>query len=176
MQKAIFSLLILLTFNISLYAISAPKDIVGYWFVHKNNEHGHLPVVKIFEQNGKYYALGFAYKDLIGFDIKDKYNPDPKLQKRYLSTVMLIDAIKFKDGEWVDGGVYSPDNGNYYYIKGKISEDKNSITWRVSLDKRGFFGQSIVWNKANDTKQYEPYDPPMSKTLSFIPTEPYTEK
>ena len=63
MKKRILFILSLLIF--SMLSLSAQNvkanDVVGLWYAEKDSL-GRIPVVEIYEENGRYYGYSFAYK------------------------------------------------------------------------------------------------------------------
>ena len=75
----------------------------------------------------------------------DKNNPDESLRQVPLKGYRLLKDFVYKDGEWVDGTIYDPENGSTYSCVIKM-RDPNT------LDIRGYigiktFGRTDVWKR-----------------------------
>jgi uncharacterized protein (DUF2147 family) len=75
----------------------------------------------------------------------DKNNPDESLRQVPLKGYRLLKDFVYKDGEWVDGTIYDPENGSTYSCVIKM-QDPNT------LDIRGYigiktFGRTDVWKR-----------------------------
>lgn len=75
----------------------------------------------------------------------DKNNPDESLRQVPLKGYRLLKDFIYKDGEWVDGTIYDPENGSTYSCVIKM-RDPNT------LDIRGYigiktFGRTDVWKR-----------------------------
>lgn len=76
---------------------------------------------------------------------KDEFNKDPKLRDRPVIGIVLMWHLVYQDGEYVDGYVYSPEDGSTYRTKARL-------TSRDSLKVRGYlgislFGQTQTWTR-----------------------------
>jgi uncharacterized protein (DUF2147 family) len=76
---------------------------------------------------------------------KDTENDDPKLRARPIVGIILIWKLKYEDGEYVDGYVYNPEDGNTFRIEAK-SIDRNSVEIRGFMGI-SILGQSQVWTR-----------------------------
>jgi uncharacterized protein (DUF2147 family) len=115
-----------------------PADaIVGEWWTEKKD--GRVKFVK--------YADG-SYKGILSWGIhprKDDLNRDPKLRDRPVIGIVLMWHLVYRDGEYVDGYVYNPEDGGTYRMKAWL-------TSRDSLKVRGYvgislFGQTQIWTR-----------------------------
>ncbi|MGL5255238.1 MAG: DUF2147 domain-containing protein [Brevinema sp.] len=158
-------LLILLSTN--LYAVEA-SDILGFWFISRSPSE-RVGVAEIFEKDGRYYANAFAYRDKRKSEPRDVKNPNADLRHRLLSEVILIYNLKFDGETWADGRIYNPENGKSYYLKGTISDDKDSLIWRASIDRHGVFGRNIIWKKLPNPEEYKYLQLPKSTLEANIP-------
>jgi uncharacterized protein (DUF2147 family) len=78
---------------------------------------------------------------------RDVNNKDPALRKRPLLGIVLMWHLRPDDGEYVDGYVYNPRNGETYRMKAEV-------TGKTTLKIRGYLGisllgQSQTWTRAN---------------------------
>jgi uncharacterized protein (DUF2147 family) len=116
-----------------------PDAIVGEWWTEGNE--GRIRFVR--SPDGTYSGLLVGGKDP-GADVNNK---DPALRKRSLLGTVLIWHLRPDDGEYVDGYVYNPRNGETYRMKAEV-------TGRTTLEVRGYLGisllgQSQTWTRAN---------------------------
>jgi uncharacterized protein (DUF2147 family) len=77
----------------------------------------------------------------------DVNNKDPALRNRPLVGAVLLWHLVPEDGEYVDGYVYNPRNGETYRMKAEL-------TGKTTLKIRGYLGisllgQSQIWTRAN---------------------------
>ena|SRR6218665_1195133 len=68
---------------------------------------------------------------------KDFNNPDKNLRSRSRKNMMNITNLSYKDGEYVDGKLYNPDDGDTYSLKARLK----SIN---EMDFRGYVGISLL--------------------------------
>jgi uncharacterized protein (DUF2147 family) len=121
-------------------ATSPPPDaIVGEWWTEGNE--GRIRFVR--SPDGTYTGLLVGGRDP-GTDVNNK---DPALRKRPLLGIVLIWHLRPDDGEYVDGYVYNPRNGETYRMKAEL-------TGKTTLKVRGYLGisllgQSQIWTRAN---------------------------
>lgn len=154
MKKKFIFILSLLTFlALSLNAQNVKaNDVVGLWYAEKDSL-GRIPVVEIYEENGKYYGYSLAYKEPYnGPDSLDEKNPDPKLKKLSLKGLVYIMGLVFDKDEWNGGKIYNPYDGKTYNSKMSIDKDGNLVL-RGSLDKAGIFGKSMKWTRVPDSEK-----------------------
>lgn len=118
---------------------SPPDAIVGEWWTEGNE--GRIRFVR--SPDGTYSGI------LIGGNHPgtDVNNKDPALRKRPLLGTVLIWHLCPDDGEYVDGYVYNPRNGETYRMKAEM-------TGKTTLKVRGYLGisllgQSQTWTRAD---------------------------
>ena len=114
----------------------APDAIVGEWWTE--GKEGRIRFVR--SPDGTYTGI-IAGNDA-GTDVNNK---DPALRKRRLLGAVIIWHLRPDDGEYVDGYVYNPRNGETYRIKAEL-------TGKATLKIRGYlgislFGQSQTWTR-----------------------------
>ena len=74
---------------------------------------------------------------------KDVHNKDPKLRERPLVGTVLFWHLRYEDGEYVDGYVYNPEDGDTYRLKAEVlSPESLKIRGYVGIS---LLGQSVVW-------------------------------
>jgi uncharacterized protein (DUF2147 family) len=116
----------------------AADAILGEWWTE--GKEGRMKFVKT--KSGSYEALvtwGNKPK------MRDTKNPDPKLRDRLVLGSVLIWHLRYEDGEYVDGYVYNPRDGNTYRMKAKLTSPSR-------LTIRGYLavpllGQSQEWTR-----------------------------
>ncbi len=127
------------------------SDIAGIYAVQSDNGESY---VEVFQKNGKFYAVGFANKSgkSSGNDVK---NPDPKLRERKIGgSVFLWDLMHASANKYHNGRLYNFQNGVTYYVHAEQID--NTLQLRVSKDKKGMFGKTLIWRKMSD-KEIAPY-------------------
>ena len=105
-------LFILLLLPITSTAQSAQDKILGTWL--NEDKDGHI---KIYKKGNKYYGKITWLKnpnDDNGKPVTDKENPDKSLRNRSIVGLVILKDLMYKDGEWVDGTVYDPNDGKTY--------------------------------------------------------------
>jgi uncharacterized protein (DUF2147 family) len=115
-----------------------PDAILGEWWTESNE--GRIRFVR--SPDGTYSGLLVGGHDP-GADV---HNKDPALRKRPLLGSVLIWHLRADDGEYVDGYVYNPRNGETYRLKAEL-------TGKTTLQVRGYLGisllgQSQTWTRA----------------------------
>jgi uncharacterized protein (DUF2147 family) len=142
MKKIFFTTLILFIAQITLAQKISPDLIVGVW---KSEEYK----IEVFKSGKTYSAKLLWSKDMFEADgktsKKDDKNPDEKLRSRSRQGITHITGLKFEDGEFVDGKLYSANDGNTYSFKGKLKDINN-------LETRGYkgvpmFGKTVNWTR-----------------------------
>jgi len=166
LAKGLILLLAVCLFSTSLYAEEA-DDILGYWYIPEDSDN-QVAVAHIFENEDKYYAVGFALKDQRINDTKDVNNINPKLRDRLLIDVLIIKYLVFEEDKWINGEIYNPENGKTYHLLGSLSDDKKEIKLRASLDEFSILGTTLVWGKVDDPSKYKPLELPEHKLNSLV--------
>jgi uncharacterized protein (DUF2147 family) len=120
-------------------AAPPPDAIVGEWWTE--GKQGRIRFVR--SPDDTYSGILVGGTDP-GTDINNK---DPALRKRPLLGTVLIWHLRPDDGEYVDGYVYNPRNGETYRMKAEL-------TGKTTLKVRGYLGisllgQSQTWTRAN---------------------------
>lgn len=128
-------------------------NIAGYYLLPKN-ENGVESVVRVFEENNKYYAYGFASKSGIDLGLDTK-NPDEEKRKQKIrGSIFLWNLVKKSDTRYEDGKIYNYVNGKTYYMKAEVKDD--TLVVKASVDKKGLFGKTFVWKKLT-SQEVEPF-------------------
>ncbi|HEX3758958.1 MAG TPA: DUF2147 domain-containing protein [Kofleriaceae bacterium] len=120
-------------------ATPPPDAIVGEWWTEGNE--GRIRFVR--SADATYSGILVGGKDP-GPDVNNK---DPALRSRPLLGTVLVWHLRPDDGEYVDGYVYNPRNGETYRMKAEL-------TGKTTLKVRGYLGisllgQSQTWTRAN---------------------------
>ena len=75
----------------------------------------------------------------------DVENDDPKLRKRSIIGIVLMWGLRYEDGEYEDGYVYNPEDGNVYRVDIKVlGPDKLQVRGYMGIS---LFGQTHVWTR-----------------------------
>lgn len=137
-MKMLLSFLVIL--SISFNSISQTRDsnlILGqYWTENKEGK------IEVYKNNDKYFGKIVWRKEIK----KDTENPDKSLRNRSVIGIVFMQDFIFKNGKWVDGKVYSIDNGNTY--SGKMWLENRGST----LKMRGYLGISLLGRTATLTR------------------------
>lgn len=139
------ALLLSLAFSTGSQAQSNADDLIGVW----EPSHGKARV-KIEKIGEKYYGkivwLREPNDEETGEPKTDRNNPDEALRSTPLRGYRILKDFVFTgDGEWTEGTIYDPENGNNYSCTIKM-KDANT------LDIRGYigvsaFGRTDVWKR-----------------------------
>jgi uncharacterized protein (DUF2147 family) len=117
----------------------SPDAIVGEWWTE--GKEGLIRFVR--SSDGTYSGILAGGND----PGTDANNKDPALRKRPLLGIVLMWHLRPDSGEYVDGYVYNPRNGETYRMKAEV-------TGKTTLKIRGYLGisllgQSQTWTRAN---------------------------
>ncbi|MFY8003717.1 MAG: DUF2147 domain-containing protein [Chitinophagaceae bacterium] len=113
----------------SFFQATAQQAILGKWLTPEKDGH-----IEIYEQANKFFG-----KIIWGKDIKlDENNPKPELRKRSLLGVTILNNFEYKNGQWINGTIYDPNNGKTYQCKMEL--EKGNKVLRI----RGFIGFSLL--------------------------------
>lgn len=134
MKKSILAVFALL-FSMVSFAQKLSKDqITGVW---KCDDYK----IEVFRAGNTYSAKLLWSKDMFEADgktsKKDVKNPNEKLRNRSVQGLTHITDLVCKDGEYVDGKLYSVQDGNTYSLKGKLTGPND-------LETRGYKGIPLV--------------------------------
>ena len=143
-MKQLFLILSTLFFGISIYAQSNSDRIFGVWLNHLENVK-----VEIFERDGKFFGKIVWINIPKDVDINlatDRNNPDPSLKSRKIMGLEMMTDLKYDDGIWKDGKLYSPEKGQTVNCKLKVSDDNQTLYVTAS---RGLFSKTLEWTRVN---------------------------
>ena len=139
------ALLLSLAFSTGSQAQSNADDLIGVW----EPSHGKARV-KIEKIGEKYYGkivwLREPNDEETGEPKTDRNNPDEALRSTPLRGYRILKDFVFTgDGEWTEGSIYDPENGNNYSCTIKMKDEN-------TLDIRGYigvsaFGRTDVWKR-----------------------------
>ncbi|ROI00047.1 DUF2147 domain-containing protein [Chryseobacterium daecheongense] len=139
MKKAILTVVLMLISLTSFAQKISPDNIVGVWQCVDYK-------IEIFRSEGSYSAKLLWSKDMFEADgktpKKDVKNPNEKLRNRSIQGIVHISALIFKDGEYVDGKLYSVQDGNTYSLKAKLKSVND-------LETRGYKGIPMIGKTFN---------------------------
>ncbi len=139
MKKAIFAVILLLISMTSFAQKISPDNIIGIWQCADYK-------IEIFRSESGYSAKLLWSKDMFEADgktpKKDIKNPNEKLRSRPIQGIVHISALVFKDGEYVNGKLYSVQDGNTYSLKAKLKNIND-------LETRGYKGIPMIGKTFN---------------------------
>lgn len=163
--------LIALSLTLELHAQNT-DDILGDWYLPEEKSEGIIgePIAQIFKHDGKYYAYGFALKDKDGNIMADMEGVSEEEKAAMMDNIVFLAHLRFEDGKWVDGILYSTKNKRYFFVTITISEDKNTLFVEVAQKKGSRYSRTLEWNRS--TANYSKYKPSMSEVIKKIPPEP----
>lgn len=142
MKKSIFATLLLLVSIASFAQKFSADKIVGVWQCQDYK-------IEVFKSGSTYSAKLLWSKDMFEADgktpKKDSKNPDAKLKSRSVQGLTHITALVYEDGEYIDGKLYSVQDGNTYSLKGKLKTADE-------LETRGYkgvpmLGKTFKWKR-----------------------------
>lgn len=144
-MKKVFFATILLLLSVATYAQKLPPDqIIGIWKCDDFK-------IEIFKTGETYSAKLLWSKDMFEVDgktpKKDTENPDEKLRSRSRQGITHITKLVYDDGEYIDGKLYSVQDGNTYSLKAALKPVNN-------LETRGYkgipaIGKTFKWTRVN---------------------------
>ena len=134
MKKNVFAVILLLL-SIGSFAQTLPADkIVGVWQCEDYK-------IEVFKSGNTYSAKLLWSKDMFETDgktpKKDSKNPDAKLKTRPVQGITHITGLVYEDGGYVDGKLYSVQDGNTYSLKGRLKAADE-------LETRGYKGVPML--------------------------------
>jgi uncharacterized protein (DUF2147 family) len=75
----------------------------------------------------------------------DTENDNPKLRSRSIIGIVLMWKLRYEDGEYEDGYVYNPEDGNVYRVDVKVlGRDKLEVRGYLGIS---LLGQTEVWTR-----------------------------
>ena len=142
MKKSILAALVLLL-SLASFTQKIPADqIAGVWQCDEYK-------IEVFKVGNTYSAKLLWSKDMFEADgktsKKDVNNPNEQLRTRPVQGITHITDLVYSDGEYVNGKLYSVQDGNMYSLKGKLKGPDE-------LETRGYkgvplMGKSFHWKR-----------------------------
>ncbi len=75
----------------------------------------------------------------------DVENDNPKLRSRSIIGIVLMWQLRYEDGDYEDGYVYNPEDGNVYRVDIEVlGPDKLKVRGYMGIS---LFGQTQVWTR-----------------------------
>jgi len=128
MRIALISLLLLI--HLLVTSQNKANDILGYYMSPSGKS-----ILKIYENNGKYYGKPVWMKEP---EMLDSKNPDvSKRNQKVFGTNAIRDFVFDGKDTWAKGYIYDPNNGKTYDCK--ITRDEKG-----NLNVRGYIGISLI--------------------------------
>lgn len=140
MKKYVLAILVLV--SVTSYAQLPADKIIGIWQCEDYK-------IEVFKSGNTYSAKLLWSKDMFEADgrmpKRDSKNPDAKLKTRSVQGIIHITQLAFVDGEYVNGKLYSIQDGNTYSLKGKLKSAEE-------LETRGYkgvpmLGKTFKWKR-----------------------------
>lgn len=126
MLKGIIIGFIFSSFTLLRLDSTADKIIGVYWSPDKDGK------ISIYKKNAKYYGKSVESKTP---ELKDVNNPNPALRNKVVLGQDVFFDFVYEDGEYINGTIYNPLDGNIYNAKMWLDEGK--------LKLRGYVGISL---------------------------------
>ncbi|ADG72908.1 DUF2147 domain-containing protein [Brachyspira murdochii] len=161
MKKNILLIIFTLLFASSVYAANNAKDAEGFWAMPEKPK-GRMKTVKIIVIDNKVYAYAVELRDNIKSTL-DIHNPNKSLRDKELIGLIFIYDIVFENGQWTTGRIYHTDQGSTYYANINLTEDKNTLLLKASLDKSGMVGATVKWRRLSKEESSKYNDIPINK-------------
>ncbi|HRD38348.1 MAG TPA: DUF2147 domain-containing protein [Bacteroidia bacterium] len=128
MRIALTSLLLLI--HLLIASQNKANDILGYYMSPSGKS-----ILKIYENNGKYYGKPVWMKEP---EMLDSKNPDvSKRNQKVFGSNAIRDFVFDGKDTWAKGYIYDPNNGKTYDCK--ITRDEKG-----NLNVRGYIGISLI--------------------------------
>lgn len=128
----------MLLLSVTGFAQQPADKIIGKWESVDGDVKLHFD---IFKQDGKYFGRLLWASNMYEPDgktpKKDFKNPDEKLQSRSRQNIVNITNLEYEDGEYNNGKLYNPSEGDTYSLKAKL---KNAD----ELHFRGYLGIALL--------------------------------
>lgn len=128
MRIALTSLLLLI--HLLIASQNKANDILGYYMSPSGKS-----ILKIYENNGKYYGKPVWMKEP---EMLDSKNPDvSKRNQKVFGSNAIRDFVFDGKNTWAKGYIYDPNNGKTFDCK--ITRDEKG-----NLNVRGYIGISLI--------------------------------
>jgi uncharacterized protein (DUF2147 family) len=135
------SAILLLTIGFASLSYANSNAILGVWLTQIKDAK-----IEIYQKASKYFGrvVWLAEPtDAAGRPKLDKNNPNESLKSRSLMNIDILTGFVYDDGEWTDGTIYDPKDGETYDCKLWIEQG--------NLMVRGYLGwlyDTKTWTKA----------------------------
>ncbi|WP_350284553.1 DUF2147 domain-containing protein [uncultured Croceitalea sp.] len=139
-MKKLVLLIAALVVSVNTFSQVVADDVIGQFWTEKKEGK-----IEIYKENDIYFGKIIWRKDAR----LDTENPDEALRDRSVIGIVFMEDFVFDGGKWVDGEIYSIDNGNVYASKMWFEDDKDT------LKLRGFVGLSLFGKTATLTRVKE---------------------
>ena len=130
------------------------NDINGIWEIPEEIE-GFVSIGEIFTENNIASAYAFAYAKKVDNKLIPRILNDENANAKNLNSKIFLSNLRFNGKKWVDGRIYNPNNSGIYYAEAYLSQDKNTLFIKVSIDSFGIIGITLQWHRIHD-KYYIP--------------------
>jgi len=118
-------------------------DISGTWYTE-----GNASTIQIVKSGDLFKGTLIALKeprDSEGREKMDKNNPDQGLRTRPIIGITILENLAYKNGEYTNGTIYSPEKGFFAKCKMKLI-NQNTLELTVS---KGMITAHKTWKRAN---------------------------
>ncbi len=137
-MKQIVCIASMMLLSVTGFAQQPADGIIGKW----ESVDGEVKLrFEFFKQEGKYFGKLLWASDMYEADgktpKKDFKNPNENLQGRSRQNIVNITNLQFGDGEYADGKLYNPSDGDTYSLKAKLKSADE-------LHFRGYLGISML--------------------------------
>lgn len=148
-MKLILALIITIGYTFANQSVKE-SDINGIWAIPEEIEYN-ISIGEIFTQDNKAQAYAFAYAKMENGKIIDRELTNEESNAKDLRGKIFLSNLEFNGKRWVNGKIYNPNNGGIYYAEAYLSEDKNTLFLKVSIDSFGIIGITLEWYRIEDT-------------------------
>lgn len=142
-QKA--ALAVSLGFYLGATTLHAQKadDILGMWYNEEKSAK-----IEIYRDHSKYYGKIVWLKEPLrdGRPKLDIHNEDESLRTRPVMGMKILNDFVFDEGEWEDGTIYDPREGETYSCVITREEDVLHVRGYIGFS---FIGRTTEWTKAD---------------------------
>jgi uncharacterized protein (DUF2147 family) len=115
----------------------AEQGIFGEWWSEEKDGR-----IRFYEHRDGTVRGNLAWSSKPRADVE---NDDPKLRKRSIIGIVLMWGLRYEDGEYEDGYVYNPEDGNVYRVDIEVlAPDKLQVRGYMGIS---LFGRTQVWTR-----------------------------
>lgn len=119
-----------------------PGDkILGTWVNEEQTTH-----IEIYREDGKFFGRIVwlpVTTDVNGDPLRDKNNPDSELRDRPILGIPILEDFEYKNGEYVEGTIYSPKNGKKAKPTLQLTSD-DELSIKI---KKGVIRRTVTWKR-----------------------------